>query len=311
MKVLVAGASGVLGQPTVRALRQAGHDVVGLVRSKASAQIVADLGAVPVEADVLDAGAVARAVAGVDAVANLIGALPTGASPDRAAWATIDRVWRDGTANLVAAAMAANVQILVHASLALLYGDHGDAWVTDESSLDTPTLARAAADAEQIVLRAVEAGLPGVILRLGTLYSPDAWHSQFLIAQARRNMLAVVGDGNAYWSLLHAEDAAHAIVRAIEDAEAGAVYNVADSKPMRMADLFDMIAGLVGAPRPRRVPRLVARALIGADALTLLTTSTRLSSRAIEQDLELEPRFPTPEAGFAALLSGPIPEPAS
>src|SRR5436309_1477685 len=103
MRVLVAGASGVLGQPTVRALREAGHDVVGLVRSEASAQIVADLGAEAVRADVLDARAVSDALVGIEAVANLVGALPTGASPDGAAWAAADRAWRNGTANLVAA----------------------------------------------------------------------------------------------------------------------------------------------------------------------------------------------------------------
>ena len=45
MRILVAGASGVLGQPTVRELRRAGHDVVGLVRSDAGATVVANLGA--------------------------------------------------------------------------------------------------------------------------------------------------------------------------------------------------------------------------------------------------------------------------
>jgi len=309
MRVLVAGASGVLGRPTVRELRAAGHDVVGLVRSDASARVVAGLGAEPVRADVLDARAVAKAMDGAEAVANLVGALPVGVSPDRDAWSAVDRAWRDGTRHLVAAAKAAEVQVFLHASLAMLYGDHGDAWVTEQTPLDSPALVRAAADAERTVLLAVNAGLPGVVLRLGTVYYSDAWHSQFLIAQARQHQLAVIGDGNAYWSLLHADDAATAIVRAIDDAEAGAVYNVADDQPMRMSELFDLLASLVGAPRPRRVPRLLARALVGGDAMTLLTTSARLTSRAIRQDLELELRYPSPEAGFRAVLSQPVPEP--
>src|SRR5689334_5828875 len=127
MRVLVAGASGVLGRPTVRALREAGHDVVGLARSEASGRIVTDLGAEVVRADVLNADAVMQALRGIEAIANLVGALPIGASPD---WSAVDRVWRDGTANLVAASIAADVQVFVHASLGLLYGDHGDAWVT-------------------------------------------------------------------------------------------------------------------------------------------------------------------------------------
>jgi nucleoside-diphosphate-sugar epimerase len=309
MRILVAGASGVLGQPTVRELRQAGHDVVGLVRSDAGATLVANLGAEPIRADVLDGAAVTKAVAGVEAVANLIGVLPVGVSPDRNAWSAVDRAWRDGTQNLTAAASAADVKVFVHASLAMLYGDHGDAWVTEQTKLDSPDLVKAAADAERTVLQAVEAGLPGVVLRLGTIYSTEAWHSQLLISQARQHQLAVIGDGDAYWSLLHADDAARAIVRAIDDAEGGSIYNVADDRPLQMAELFDLIARLVGAPRPPRVPRLLARALVGADALTLLTTSARLSSQAIKQDLELDLAYPTPEDGFKAVLSLPVPEP--
>src|SRR6266536_2410177 len=167
MRVLVAGASGVLGRPTVRCLRAAGHDVVGLVRRDASARVVAGLGAEPVRADVLDARAVAKAMDGAEAVANLVGALPVGVSPDRDAWSAVDRAWRDGTRHLVAAAKAAEVQVFLHASLAMLYGDHGDAWVTEQTPLDSPALVRAAADAERTVLLAVNAGLPGVVLRLG------------------------------------------------------------------------------------------------------------------------------------------------
>lgn len=309
MRVLVAGASGVLGRPTVRELREAGHDVVGLVRSDASAKVVADLGAEPIRGDVLDAKAVAQAMDGAEAVANLVGALPIGVSPDKNAWSAVDRAWRDGTRNLVAAAKAADVQVFLHASLAMLYGDHGDSWVTEQTPLDSPDLVKAAADAERTVLQAVNAGLPGVVLRLGTVYRGDAWHSQFLMSQARQHQLAVIGDGNAYWSLLHADDAATAIVRALDDAEAGAIYNVADDQPMRMADLFDLLASLVGAPKPRRVPRLLARALVGGDAMTLLTTSARLTSRAIQQDLDLELRYPSPAVGFKAVLSQPVPEP--
>src|SRR6266536_2726056 len=147
MRVLVAGASGVLGQPTVRHLLEAGHDVVGLMRSAEGADIVDQLGGEPAQADVLDAEAVGRAAQGVEAVVNLVGTLPTGTSPDRTAWAASDARWRQGTRNLVAAAEAVGVQVFVQASLGLLYGEHGDAWVTEETPLASPKLASAALDA--------------------------------------------------------------------------------------------------------------------------------------------------------------------
>jgi nucleoside-diphosphate-sugar epimerase len=309
MRVLVAGASGVIGQPTVRELLTAGHEVVGLARSDAAATIVRDLGAEVARGDLLNAEDVRAAAAGAEAIVNLAGALPAGKDSGRAAWEQTSAVWRQGTENLLAAARAVEVQVYVQASLALLYGPHGDEWVTEQTKLDGNGLVEAALSAEWSVLKAAADRVPVVVLRLGAVYGRDAWHTRMLAAQARERSLTIVGDGKAYWSLLHAEDAGRAIALAVDDAEAGAIYNVADDQPIRMADLLGLIARLAGAPQPSRVPALLARAVVGADVVTLLTTSVRVSNRAIKQDLELELRYPTPEEGLREVLSKPVPDP--
>ena len=311
MRVLVAGASGVLGQPTVRELLEAGHEVVGLARDDRAAKVIKSLGAEAAGGDVLDRAAVTRAADGAEAIVNLTGALPTGTDGNdaRANWERMERVWRDGTAHLVEAAQAADVQVLIHASLGLLYGERGESWVTEETALVSEPLVEAALDADRTVTGAAEVGLPAVVLRLGTVYGRDAWHTQILAKQARQRALAIVGDGKAYWSLIHAEDAGHAIARAVDDAEGGTVYNLADDHPMQMADLLGLIARLTGAPQPSKVPAMLARAVAGGDVVKLLTTSVRLSNRAIKQDLELSFRFPTPEEGLRQVLSEPLPDP--
>jgi nucleoside-diphosphate-sugar epimerase len=279
MRVLVAGASGVLGQPTVRELLKAGHEVVGLVRDDRAEAIVRELGAETARGDLLDATAVSSAAKHAEAIVNLAGALPT-ATDGKAGWERMERVWRQGTRHLVKAAQEVDVQILVHASLGLLYGEHGESWVTEETSLASNGLIDAALDAEKSVTSAADAGLPVVILRLGTVYGRDAWHTRLLAQQARQRALTIVGDGKAYWSLLHAADAGRAIARAVDDAEAGAIYNVADDRPTQMGDLLALIARLTGAPQPSRVPAILARAIVGGDVVSLLTTSVRMSNRA-------------------------------
>jgi nucleoside-diphosphate-sugar epimerase len=309
MRVLVAGASGVLGQPTVRELLAADHEVVGLARSDEAAAVIRGLGAAAASGDLLDQAAVLAAAAGADAIVNLSGALPTGSDTRGAAWAERQRVWREGTEHLIAAARSADVQVLVHASLGLLYGDHDSAWVTEETALAGQPPLESALDAERAVASAGDAGLPVVVLRLGTVYGRDSWHTRLLASQARERALKIVGDGTSYWSLLHADDAGRAIARAVDDAEAGAVYNVADDRPTRVADLLGSIAELTGAPKPSWVPALVARAVLGADLVSLLTTSVRLSNRAVKQDLEITLRYPTCDEGLREVLSEPLPEP--
>src|SRR6187455_3110058 len=62
MRVFVAGASGAIGRRLVPQLIEAGHDVVGTYTTPSSAELVRRLGATPVKLDLLDAGAVRRAV---------------------------------------------------------------------------------------------------------------------------------------------------------------------------------------------------------------------------------------------------------
>jgi nucleoside-diphosphate-sugar epimerase len=309
MRVLVAGASGVLGQPTVRELLAAGHDVVGLARTEAAAATIERLGAEVARGDVLNLESMMQAAASVEAVVNLTGALPAGAKLSRAGWDELSDVWRQGTLNLLGAAREAGVQVYVQASLGLLYGDHGDTWVTEETPLAQTALAAAVRDADNLVQMAAVNGLPAVTLRLGVVYGRDAWHTRMLAAQAGQKALVIVGDGTPFWSLLHADDAGRAIALAVDDAQPGTIYNVADDQPTRMADLVSLVARLAGAPQPARVPAMLARLMAGEDVIQLLTTSVRLSNRAIKQDLEFTLRYPTPHEGFREVLSQAVPAP--
>src|ERR1700745_1940080 len=78
MRVFLAGATGAIGRPLVRQLREAGHEVFGTTRSPEKAEMLRALGAEPVVVDALDRGALRGAVieAHPDAVINQLTALP-------------------------------------------------------------------------------------------------------------------------------------------------------------------------------------------------------------------------------------------
>ena len=303
MKVFLAGASGVLGRPTTRHLVDAGHEVLGLARSDAAADVIRSLGGTPAPGDMLDADAVREAAEGADAVVNLTAAVPMGTDVRRASKEN-DRLRLEGTRNLLAAAEAAEAQVYVHESLLYVYGDRGMAWVTEET---TPRgkLATAALEAEALVQAS---GLPWVILRYGSVYGRDAWHTQLMASQLRKRMLPVVGDGVNYWSLVHADDAGRATALAVEDAANNSIYNVCDDDPVTMAGLFTHFAAQLGAQAPMSVPSFVARMAVSGDVIDVLTSSIRMSNRAIKQDLAFEPRYPTYREGLAEVLSAPLPD---
>jgi uncharacterized protein YbjT (DUF2867 family) len=78
MKVLIAGATGALGMPLVRALKASGHEVIGITRTPEKSSRLEGLGAQPIVADVMDREGLLRAVNGqqADAVVHVLTALP-------------------------------------------------------------------------------------------------------------------------------------------------------------------------------------------------------------------------------------------
>jgi nucleoside-diphosphate-sugar epimerase len=174
MRVLVAGASGVIGRTLVPMLLAAGHEVVGTTRSEARAQRIAELGAIPAVVDVLDAGAIARAVraARAELVIHQLTDLAGGFGPEQLG--ANARLREVGTANLVDAAVAAGARRLVAQSGAWLCAPgEGERREADplRSAADAPD------DATLPGVLALErkvlgAPLEGVVLRYGDLSGP-------------------------------------------------------------------------------------------------------------------------------------------
>src|SRR5919112_4599524 len=112
MTVFVAGGSGAIGLPLVRALVARGHRVVATTRSSEKQAVLRQLGAMPMVVDALDAGAVELAVRAAQPahVIHQLTALPK-AGPRRASeLEATNRLREEGTRNLLRAALAARAQ---------------------------------------------------------------------------------------------------------------------------------------------------------------------------------------------------------
>jgi nucleoside-diphosphate-sugar epimerase len=307
MKVFVAGASGVIGQPLVRQLVSAGHEVTGMTRSADRAMEIRAAGAAAVVCDVFDAVALEAAVreAAPEAVVHALTALP--ARLDYKAkqdpLAPTNRVRTEGTRNLLAAAKSAGVRRFIAESVAFFYKPEGG-WVKDEEAplnLGAPgnfgTAAAALADLEH---QANEAeGIEGVILRYGWFYGPgtffDRAGSQTEDALKRR--LPIVGKGAGTFSFVQVEDAAAATVAALERGAPG-VYNIVDDEPAPMREWVPVFCEAVGAKKPFRVPAWVAKLLAGPAAVASATQLRGASNAKAKRELGWEPRYPSWRQGF-------------
>lgn len=307
MRVFVIGATGVLGRALLPPLVAAGHEVVGLAHSAEKLPRVENLGARPVCGDILDSEGMRRLVREIqpEGIVNLATAIPLKLRVDPKDWALNERIRLEGTANLLAAAQESEIRLFVQESAGYIYEPGGDAWLTEETPPSSHPFRRHIAQMEAMIR---DSGIPATLLRFGALNAADAWHTQQAISECKRGMLPIIGDGSAFMSQIHAEDAAQAICRALADpqATAGQTFNVVDNEPARMREVFPYIAQMLSAPPPRHVPPLLAKMLAGALTIEVFTASYRISSAKIRQALGFAPRFPTYRESWAAILQSPL-----
>lgn len=153
-----------------------------------------------------------------DAVVNLASAMPSTLQFVRVgAWRDTQRIRTEGSANVVDAAMPADVGVLVQESVAMLYTDHGDAWVDEQAAVDRYPMASGNHAAEASANRFSTAGRTGIILRFGFFYGPGARHSEQFLAMARLGVVPVLGHPDRFLSSIHLRSP-------IEAASRGATY---------------------------------------------------------------------------------------
>jgi nucleoside-diphosphate-sugar epimerase len=323
MHIFLAGATGAVGRSLVPLLISHGHTVTGTTRSPRKADDLRALGAEPVVLDGLDRRAVLEAVAGArpDAIVNQMTAL-SGLSDLRKFerdFALTNRLRTEGTQHLLDAAGETGVErVIVQSYAGWPYARTGGPVKTEADPLDPdpPKQMRAILDAirrqEQLVTAA-----GGVALRYGGFYGPgtglapggEQWES----VHARK--FPIVGDGGGVWSFVHIEDAAAAVVAALEHWTPGEIYNIVDDEPAPVREWLPALADALEAKPPRRIPVWLAR-LVAGDVAVLMGTGARGASNAkAKRELGWSLHYPSWRQGFVEVYSGRrpgtrIPEPA-
>ena len=311
MRVFVAGATGVIGRPLVRQLREAGHEVSGTARSRQGTETIRRLGAEPVIVDALDTEALRRTVieSRPDVVINQLTKLPEKLEykrPEETFGPTTELRGKAGPA-LAGAATEAGARRLIVQSVCFFYASSAKPVHDEEDPLiDLPPELPAAKGA--IALEALERstletpGIGGVVLRYGFFYGPGSGYaSDGAWAEAvRRRRLPVIGKGTGIFSFVHMDDAVSATVAAVE--RGSGIYNVCDDEPAPMSEWLPAYAQALGAKRPRRVPVWLAGLVGGRQAVRMATRLEGASNEKAKRELDWRPRYSSWRQGFREAL---------
>ncbi|WP_152395625.1 NAD-dependent epimerase/dehydratase family protein [Paenibacillus guangzhouensis] len=282
MRILVTGASGVIGRNLIPLLVKDGHVVGGMVKSAASERIVAEMQAEPFVVDAFLQEDVDHMfqVFQPDVVIHQITALRQ--------WNTFDNahVRIEGTKNIVDAAKRVHVKRIVAQSISWAY-EAGDAPATEDTALDLSAAEPRKTTIDGIVsLEQKVTEIPEyVILRNGALYGPGTWYAaDGSIADKVRKREMTATDGVT--SFVHVQDAVNAIMLAL-DWESG-IFNIVDDMPVPGNVWIPAYAKLIGADEPA--------ILQGRSGIE------RGASNAKARRLGWSPVFPTWEDGFKDML---------
>jgi len=226
-RIAVLGATGAAGRAFVPRAAARGHALM------------------TERVDILDRDALAARLAGCDAAVNLVTSIPKPGG--RGDWKTNDRVRREGTANLLRACAEVGVPVVVQQSVAMLHCVADDRPQSEDDPIEGYGGIASAFDMEQLVRASP---LDVRIVRGGLFYGPNTHREAQWRAELADPAFRVPGDGSAWWSLVHVEDYASAVLQVLEQGAPREAYIACDDAPLRVADVYACVAASLGAATP-------------------------------------------------------------
>ena len=281
MKVLMTGATGLLGGHLLRELQQRGEQVRALVLPVENAEKLIEQGVEVVRGDVTDANSLTAAVNGVEAIIHLAGMMG---------------VWRPladyrlvnvtGSQNLYRAAQKAGVRRFVHTSSHTVYGLGHGRFMTEEDPLrpDADPYSISKTEGDLLMQRLMrESAVETVILRPGTFFGPgDRLHYGRMASRVKAGKGVLIGRGENALPFCYVSDIVQGfLLAAYHEKAPGNVYNITNDRPLTQKEIFYAIADDIGGKRPRvHLPYLPTYfGGIAAEKLAQLTGSKPILTR--------------------------------
>jgi uncharacterized protein len=274
MKILISGASGLVGTALTHALASSGHRVARLVRA-GGALSPGDIRWDP-SASTLDGDSL-NAMEGANAIVHLSGASIAGGrwTPKRKALLRSSRV--DSTRLLVdaLAQLQRKPRVFVAASAVGYYGNRGDEILTESSGLGSNFLASVARDWEAESARAEALGIRTVILRSGVILSAKEGALPQMLLPFRFGVGGRLANGQQWMSWIALADVIGIIEAAIADERYTGPLNVVAPNPLRNAEFTRIVAHALHRPAIFAAPAFALRLMLGEMADALLLASQR------------------------------------
>ena len=272
MRVLISGASGLVGTELIAQLSAAGHEPLKLVRRKAAAPD-------EVEWNPSKGFITPGVIETIDAVVNLAGAT-TGKIPWTKTYKEeIIQSRLDSTKTLVDAMKASKKRpaVFVSGSASGIYGDRGDELLDETSSKGTGFLSDLAFEWEQEALKA-PSDVRVVLARTTMVMSRKLGALGRLLPLIKAGIGGPLGNGKQWWAWISLVDEAAAIIHLINTPSASGAYNLTAPEPATCGQIVSALGKELKRPTIIPVPAFALKLFIGEAAVELLLCSQNMTA---------------------------------
>ncbi len=265
MKILITGATGLIGRRLVEDRLNRGDDIVVVSRSAQRARDVLGATVRLVEADPKSSGPWQRSVDGCDAVVHLAGASVADRRWSRAYKQEIVDSRIESTRRVVEAIASAGTRpgVLVCASAVGYYGDRGDEPLDESAAPGEDFLARLAVDWEAAARRAETSGVRVVLLRTGIVLDDRGGALRGMVPAFRMMLGGPVGSGRQYWPWIHWRDVVGLIGLALGDEGLRGPLNLAGPEPATCREFARALGSVLHRPAFLPMPVWALRVILG------------------------------------------------
>lgn len=268
MRILISGASGLVGTALCAYLQARGHSPVPLSRTRDEAQPWWDI----------RTGEISwGSNPDYDVVIHL-----AGENISSGRWTTRKkeriRMSRASGTTLLAQSLAEKEHkptLFISGSAVGFYGDRGDEKLTEQSRSGSGFLAQVCQEWEAACSPAITAGIRTVNIRLGMVLSPNGGALQQMLLPFKLGLGGPMGNGRQFMSWIYIEDLCRAIEHIIQERTLQGAVNLVSPEAVRNKEFTTTLGRVIGRPTVLPAPPFALRLLLGEMADALLLSSTR------------------------------------
>lgn len=275
MKVLISGASGLIGTELQKQLIELGHTPVVLVRRepRKANEVFWEPETLSLDPQVLES---------IDAVVNLAGAT-TGKLPWTREYKKVLIASRINSTRTIVQAIAKakkRPKVLISGSASGIYGDSGDTLLTETSPKGKGFLADLANAWEREAMKAPK-DVRVVLVRTTMVLSRKLGALGRLLPILRLGVGGKLGNGKQWWAWISLPDQARAIIHLINTASASGPYNLTAPEPATAKQLIDELGKALHRPTVIPIPAFALKLVFREGAQELLLCSQKMSAKRL------------------------------